>query len=110
MPGTILVIGDDISHADLPDAQTATVGVAPNPFNPRATISITLATDAHGQLAVFDTPGRRIAGLWEGAAPSVRCAWDGCDDQGRSQPSGVYTFVLTTDDGRRVETHGTLLR
>jgi hypothetical protein len=71
------------------------VGNHPNPFNPSTAIEFTLTQPAPVSLDVFDLSGRlirRILGPVRLVAGPHTAHWDGTDDQGRSQPSGVYLF------------------
>ncbi|MBK7703391.1 MAG: T9SS type A sorting domain-containing protein [bacterium] len=71
------------------------VGNHPNPFNPSTAIDFTLTQPAPVSLDVFDLSGRlirRILGPVRLEAGPHTAHWDGTDDQGRSQPSGVYLF------------------
>ncbi len=74
------------------------LGVAPNPSSGPTTISYRLGRAPATELAVFDLRGRRVRMLnHDGAADSAsQLAWDGCDDQGRALPAGVYMVRLTT--------------
>ena len=74
------------------------LGVAPNPSSGPNTISYRLGRAPATELAVFDLRGRRVRMLnHDGAADSAsQLAWDGCDDQGRALPAGVYMVRLTT--------------
>lgn len=77
---------------------------APNPFNPRTTIRFGVAATGPAQLAVYDVAGRRVRVLLEAPAlPAGRhqVVWDGRDDSGRDQASGVYLARLRTGDGSR---------
>ncbi len=76
----------------------------PNPFNPATAIVFELELDApRVELAIFDTAGRRVAGLLDGPASAGRheLRWDGRDDAGRALESGVYLCRLRA--GRQVE-------
>ena len=65
---------------------------APNPFNPRTEITLSLDRTREVRLEVFDARGRRIAVLVDGPldAGEHRVTWDGRTEQGRSAPAGVY--------------------
>lgn len=79
------------------------VAVAPNPCNPRTTVSFTLAADGPAQVAVHDARGRRVRRLFcgtLGAGPQA-LAWAGDDDQGRAVASGAYLVRVTTDGRTR---------
>jgi len=76
----------------------------PNPFNPSTVIAFELAQDApQVELAIFDTAGRRVAGLLDGPQTAGRheLRWDGRDGAGRSLESGVYLCRLRA--GEHVE-------
>ena len=77
------------------------VTVAPNPFNPLATIQYTLAESGPVDLAIHDVRGRLVrslvAGQWQ-AAGTHEAIWDGRDGSGRAAPSGV--FFATVQAGR----------
>jgi hypothetical protein len=64
----------------------------PNPFNPSAKFN--LYVEARGELTVdiYDVRGQRIRALHEGVIEGGwhTMVWDGRDDTGRAQPSGVY--------------------
>jgi hypothetical protein len=85
--------------------RTGFVSVAPNPFNPRATIRFDLARSQNARLDVIDARGRRIDTLTRGTRSAGRheLVWTGTDADGDQVPSGVYFLVLQTDDGRFTE-------
>ena len=74
---------------------------APNPFNPRVTLSFTLEAAGPVRLEVFDLLGRRVAvpaaGLFRAGDHAV--AWDGRDADGRDVAAGVYMGRLTSSAG-----------
>jgi len=100
--GGTIIVGDPLSAAfDLPAARSL-LEVAPNPFNPRTQISFSVAQDTPALLSVFDARGRKVAVLHDGLAGAGTLAvdWNGTNDTGQNQPTGVYFFVLETDRGR----------
>ena len=67
----------------------------PNPFNPSTTIRLYLpggGAPVSLRLGVYDLQGRRVRDLFSGELPSGwhEWIWDGRDDGGRRQASGVY--------------------
>ena len=71
----------------------------PNPFNPSTTIGYYLPVDSPVTLEVYDTSGRLVARLLDGAKQEKgthSVAWRGVDTQGRSVSSGVYFYRLTS--------------
>jgi hypothetical protein len=108
---TNTVVVNGTSGAPLDPESVVSLSLFPNPFNPRTTITFAGHGTIDGRLEVFDLQGRRLVELWRGTVSQGRAlAWDGRDAAGRLLPSGVYTFLLSTADGRRVTTRGTLLR
>jgi hypothetical protein len=71
----------------------------PNPFNPSTTIGYYLPVDAPVTLEVYDTSGRLVARLLNGAKQAKgthSVVWRGIDMQGRSVSSGLYFYRLTS--------------
>lgn len=70
----------------------------PNPFNPVTTIKFEVPTAGPIELAVYDLRGVKVRTLFKGqhAAGRDQISWDGADDAGRSLPSGIYLYRLTT--------------
>jgi hypothetical protein len=68
----------------------------PNPFNPQVTVSFALREPADVKLSVFDLRGRRVRTIHAGAKPAGHHqeVWQGRDDAGRRQASGVYFIRL----------------
>jgi hypothetical protein len=81
-------VDDDVPFANAPDVLAA----APNPFNPRTTLSFELPAAGPARLAVFDPAGRLVRVLVDGHLPAGphSVVWDGCDRSGREVGSGVY--------------------
>ncbi|MDP6418935.1 MAG: T9SS type A sorting domain-containing protein [Candidatus Krumholzibacteria bacterium] len=81
----------------------------PNPFNPKTTIRFELQSAGPGELAVYDISGRKVASLASGefAKGAHEVPWNGCDDAGRLQTSGVYLARLQVDG--EVQSHRMLL-
>jgi hypothetical protein len=86
--------------APLAPAQTARLTVAPNPCNPRATITFTMADAGPANVRVFDARGRLVRQLHDGWLDSGAhgLSWSGDDDNGRPVAAGVY-LVRAESDG-----------
>ncbi|MBK7047824.1 MAG: VCBS repeat-containing protein [bacterium] len=76
---------------------------APNPFNPRTTLSFTSPRDGHARLEIFDAQGRRVRVLLDSVVAAGRhdLDWDGRDGDGRELASGVYLYRLDAGEFRR---------
>ena len=100
--GPLIVAIDDGDDQPAPTLPTAFVAYAnaPNPFNPQTTITFDLPQPAHVTLRVLDLAGRQVRTLVDRdlQAARHRVVWDGADDAGRRQPSGVYYYQLGTDE------------
>jgi hypothetical protein len=70
----------------------------PNPFNPSTTIAFELPQDARVSLRIVDVAGRLVRELVQGDLPAGthRVTWNGTDQEGRPQASGVYLCQLVT--------------
>ncbi len=76
----------------------------PNPFNPATMISFNLPQDVdRASLRIYDVAGRLVSRLLEGSvqAGDHQIMWRGQDERGNEVASGVYFYVLDTDNGRR---------
>ncbi len=75
------------------------VAVAPNPFNPRTTVTFSLAAPADVRAGVYDLQGGLVAVLADRRYPAGDHAlpWGGRDRSGRPASSGVYVLRLGAD-------------
>ncbi len=82
-------------------AAVARLLAAPNPFNPRVTVTWQLDAPSDGTVAVYDLAGRRLRTLVRGELPAAgqSAVWDGRDAAGRAMPSGTYLVTLRTEAG-----------
>ncbi len=103
-PVQCVVTGVD-EHETIPEvAADLGLRVAPNPFNPRTTVSFVAPLDGEVRLSLYDLAGRRVRVLLHTTVIAGRheVNWDACDDRGRSQASGVYFARL--EAGSRQDT------
>ena len=94
-----VAIGTD---TPLPVMRTALIGAHPNPFNPSTTIRFSLAQAGPTQLRLLDVAGREVRKLWDGEMPAGEheVRWDGRDDAGEAQASGVYLLEFRAAEKR----------
>jgi hypothetical protein len=93
------VLGDPLAVPvpEVVPASFAALPPYPNPFNPQATLRLYVPAgtqDQRVEVGVFDLRGRRVRGLQGGPLPAGwhDFTWDGRDDAGRAQASGVYVW------------------
>jgi hypothetical protein len=88
----------DISYRIVP-RKFSLSAVYPNPFNPTTTIKFGVAKPEKVKLVVYDVAGRRVRTLVDEVKQPNRytVVWDGTDDQGARQASGVYFYRMVTD-------------
>lgn len=81
--------------------RTEVTGVRPNPFNPKTSVSFSLAERGNARLRVYDANGRLVRTLADGPreAGAHTVTWDGRDQAGRGAASGVY-FVRLEAGGK----------
>lgn len=84
---------------------------APNPLRSSTRIAFSLEKSGPVDISIFDISGRRIASLFQGQmdAGDHAVTWDGRTDQGAKAASGLYRYVLRTQD-THVSRSMTLLR
>jgi autotransporter-associated beta strand protein len=93
-------------------ARTALLGAAPNPFTIETAIGFELSRPGRVDLELFDTRGRRVAVLLQGAnlpAGRHRARWSGRDQGGREAGPGIYWARMRVD-GAWVEPSRRLVR
>jgi len=69
----------------------------PNPFNPATVIPFSLPGPGSARLTIFDSHGRQVRALLDGArldGGQHRLTWDGRDQRGQLVPAGVYFYEL----------------
>ncbi len=71
-------------------------GVAPNPFNPKTSVSFYVPEGGHVNVAVYDISGRMVTRLLDSslAAGEHSVEWNGVDKRGSRVASGVYFFRM----------------
>jgi hypothetical protein len=89
---TVRVGAGSTSAAETPRVGVTDLRVAPNPFNPRTTVSLTAVRDGALTVDIVTVDGRRVRRLWDAAvaAGTWHVDWDGRDDRGRDVAAGVY--------------------
>lgn len=97
--GLHLMLPDQVTATDVPLAVTRLVGNRPNPFNPRTTMAFELARGGQVRLSLYDLRGRKVRDLVRGVLPAGHheVLWDGRDQAGRDQSSGVYLARFQAD-------------
>lgn len=95
-PATLVYTGND--EPALPSIPTVTElrSVFPNPFNPNTNLSYSLAEEAEVSVKIYNARGQLVRTLNEGrkAVGHHSAAWDGKDDRGQNQSTGVYFFRM----------------
>ncbi len=81
----------------------------PNPFNPATTIRFVVPERGQVSLVVYDASGHAIRTLVNDVidAGAREAIWDGRDDRGVAQSSGVYFYRLQA--GKRIESRKMVL-
>ncbi len=73
----------------------------PNPFNATTTISFYIKTEQSINVSVYDMLGRKVISLLNNRKPSGfhKMIWNGKNEQGNEQSSGVYIFRIQSETG-----------
>jgi len=71
----------------------------PNPFNPTTTIEYQLSEQTFVTLEIFDILGKKVRTLANSSQStgSYKVIWDGKNGSGKSVPTGVYLYRLSTE-------------
>ncbi len=92
-------------YVDTPDDVVAAPSLSleanhPNPFNPSTTITFSLPSAQNVELAIYNLKGQRVKSLVKSPLTpgKHRYIWDGKDEEGRSVSSGVYLYILRSED------------
>jgi Big-like domain-containing protein/cadherin-like protein len=81
-------------------AVTALTGNYPNPFNPETVIRYcVMPEDLPAELKVFNLKGQTLKSWKITQSGSREVVWDGCDEQGKTQASGIYIYQLRSGAG-----------
>ena len=85
--------------------QQLAFSAAPNPFNPEVELRFTAASASRAVVEIFDVRGAKVRTLLDGrvdAGPHL-ASWDGRDNRGAAQASGVYFARVKVGEEQRVE-------
>ena len=87
-----------VSPVEETPVAVAPLGASPNPFNPQTNFSFSLAGPQWVKLEIYNVRGQKVRTIQDGlmpAGPRV-VTWNGKDESGLSQASGVYFGRLRT--------------
>ncbi len=103
--GVDIRVGAGEATATPPAPRPLDLRAAPNPFNPRTTLHVSLPVAASVDLQVYDLAGRHVRQLAAGHHPAGehRIRWDGRDDAGGEVPTGVYLVRLRAGEAAATE-------
>ena len=87
---------DTITSVGTVPAVPTLAEVRPNPIRSSATLEFTIPSTGYVYLRVYDSQGRLIRTLVDGATPAGRhlASWSGVDEGGRKVASGVYLLRI----------------
>lgn len=76
----------------------------PNPFNPRINLSCGMKRNGTANVLVYNTRGQLVKTIFSGVLDkgNFTLQWDGTDEFGRKQPSGVYLIRMDTASDKSV--------
>ncbi len=72
------------------------MNVYPNPFNPKTTVSFSLASDSKVEMKVYNVKGQMVQNLCDDVLPvgKQQITWDGTDKTHKAVASGLYLINL----------------
>ncbi|MCK4311632.1 MAG: T9SS type A sorting domain-containing protein, partial [Candidatus Cloacimonetes bacterium] len=89
----------EVTQNQVPNTQCQLTNY-PNPFNPKTTISFSLAKDAkNAKLEIYNIKGQKVKQLVSDqlSAGQHSEVWDGDDESGKPVSSGVYLYKLNVN-------------
>jgi hypothetical protein len=104
--------GDGIVGEDILPRAIALEQNYPNPFNGSTAISFSLDTPENIELTIFNILGEKVITLLSGpiAAGNAVIIWNGMDDRGHAQGSGIYLYRLKVAGGNMFTKKMTLMK
>ncbi|MDP8221197.1 MAG: T9SS type A sorting domain-containing protein, partial [Candidatus Stygibacter frigidus] len=79
----------------------------PNPFNPETTIEFILQQPSNVDLSIYNIKGQKVITLCDDFVnrvdEPVTFHWDGKDAKGNSTGSGVYFYLLQTQESSQIK-------
>lgn len=108
---TMDLTGDGTAVGDETPLAGLSLGVFPNPFNPKTTARFHVPTPGTAALAIFDVQGREVKTFERsfGTSGWMEVSWNGTDESGRAVPSGIY-FMRASVAGQTETVRGVLLK
>ncbi len=96
LSGELLTAGNAVQHDWKSPGEFSLGQNFPNPFNPETRIEYSLPEAAHVKISVINLNGQEVAALVsENKVPGrFHVTWNGCGDNGRPVPSGVYFYRI----------------
>ncbi len=76
----------------------------PNPFNPRTTISFSLAEEQNIDVSIYNIKGQKVKSLLKRnlSKGAHEIVWDGKNNNGNGVSSGVYFYKITPEKGESI--------
>ena len=106
VPAGMIPLGtDQIAYRQGLPSSGLRLASSPNPFNPMTTLRYYIPENASSvSLAIYDTRGRLVRELTgaAGARGWLETQWNGADNNGSRQPSGVYFAKLVVDGQQQI--------
>jgi len=77
-------------------ANTGLIGIYPNPFNPKTTISYSLKENARVSISIYNIKGQNVHNLINGTVQAGyhTVTWNGKDENGEDVSSGIYFSIF----------------
>jgi len=94
--------GENGSEPETPEFPIVTklYNAYPNPFNPNTVLSYSIAEPTTVTLEIYNSKGQKIRSFTNthNSAGTFKTNWDGKDDAGKTVGSGVYIYLMKTDN------------
>ncbi|MCL2065360.1 MAG: S8 family serine peptidase [Candidatus Cloacimonetes bacterium] len=88
-----------------PVFETSLLGNYPNPFNPETLIQFSMADAGNVSIDIFNIRGQKVRSLFNAFVDrgNHNVIWNGLDDNSTEVGSGIYFYVMKTEDFSHVK-------
>jgi len=99
-PISLTIPNGENENPDAPDIEIYSIYNYPNPFSHNTEIGFSMKEAGNLEVTIYNSKGQMIKNLYKGhyAQENFRTSWDGEDSDGRKVSSGIYMYVIQTDE------------
>jgi len=99
-PISLTIPSNENENPDAPDMEIYSINNYPNPFSNNTEIGFTMKEEGNLEVTIYNSKGQMIRTLYKGhfSQQDFNTVWDGKDSNGKKVSSGIYMYVIKTDE------------